>query len=187
MKGREKRKRIEPLITRIRRIREKTQERKRRLSRAKDDRVESSGRLAPIPPLPLVKPDVRIFRIRLSCKRSSLPTLIRSVKYTFSPVIASGKRECMGPIVSLLQQEPFAPQELPCFPATTIPSDSRRWGRWSTPTLPPSAGSLRFIGFSFPTRCLQPPRGLIMPLKPPLSWRPCPIVSSNSSPGKSGT
>jgi hypothetical protein len=34
-------------------------------------RVESNGGLAPIPLLPLVKPDVRISRIRLSCKRSS--------------------------------------------------------------------------------------------------------------------
>jgi hypothetical protein len=52
-------------------------------SRAKGDGVESSGRLSPIPLLPLVKPDVRISRIRLSCKRSSLPTLIRSATYTF--------------------------------------------------------------------------------------------------------
>jgi subtilisin family serine protease len=34
-------------------------------------RVESNGRFAPIPLLPLVKPDVRISRIRLSCKHSS--------------------------------------------------------------------------------------------------------------------
>jgi hypothetical protein len=38
---------------------------------AEDSRVESNGGLAPIPLLPLVKPDVRISRIRLSCKRSS--------------------------------------------------------------------------------------------------------------------
>jgi len=31
-------------------------------------RVESNGRLSPVPLLPLVKPDVRISRIRLSCK-----------------------------------------------------------------------------------------------------------------------
>jgi hypothetical protein len=37
----------------------------------KHSRVESNGGLAPIPLLPLVKPDVRISRIRLSCKRSS--------------------------------------------------------------------------------------------------------------------
>ena len=124
-----------------------------------DNRVEGNGRLSPIPLLPLVKPDVRISRIRLSCKRSSLPTLIPSVPYTFSPAVASGKREYMEPIVSLLQQEPFAPQELPCFPSTTIPSDFRRWGPWTTPTLPPSAGSPRLLDFSFPTRCLQPRRG----------------------------
>ena len=64
----------------------------------------------------------------------------------------------LRPMVLLLQQEPFAPQELPCFHATTIPSDFRREGRWTTPTLPPSAGSLRFLDFSFPARCLQPPR-----------------------------
>jgi len=34
-------------------------------------RVESNGRLAPVPLLPLVKPDVRISRIRLSCRYSS--------------------------------------------------------------------------------------------------------------------
>jgi len=37
----------------------------------KGSRVESNGRFAPIPLLPLVKPDVRISRIRLSCKHSS--------------------------------------------------------------------------------------------------------------------
>jgi len=31
-------------------------------------RVESNGRLSPVPLLPLVEPDVRISRIRLSCK-----------------------------------------------------------------------------------------------------------------------
>jgi hypothetical protein len=36
-----------------------------------DGRVESNGRLSPFPLLPLVKPDVRISRIRLSCKHSS--------------------------------------------------------------------------------------------------------------------
>jgi hypothetical protein len=34
-------------------------------------RVESNGKLAPVPLLLLVKPDVRISRIRLSCKHSS--------------------------------------------------------------------------------------------------------------------
>ena len=33
-----------------------------------DGRVESNGRLSPAPLLPLVEPDVRISRIRLSCK-----------------------------------------------------------------------------------------------------------------------
>jgi hypothetical protein len=33
-----------------------------------NSRVESNGRLAPVPLLPLVEPDVRISRIRLSCK-----------------------------------------------------------------------------------------------------------------------
>jgi hypothetical protein len=36
-----------------------------------NSRVESNGRLAPIPLLPLVKPDVQISRIRLSCKHFS--------------------------------------------------------------------------------------------------------------------
>ena len=38
------------------------------------------------------------------------------------------------------------------FPATMGPSDSRRG-------VAARAGYLRFLGFSFPTRCLQPPRG----------------------------
>jgi hypothetical protein len=36
-----------------------------------NSRVESNGRLAPVTLLPLIKPDVRISRIRLSCKHSS--------------------------------------------------------------------------------------------------------------------
>jgi hypothetical protein len=39
------------------------------------------------------------------------------------------------------------------------PSDFRWWERWTTPTLLPSTGSPRLLDFSFPTRCLQSPRG----------------------------
>lgn len=35
---------------------------------AEGGRVESNGRLAPAPLLPLIEPDVRFSRIRLSCK-----------------------------------------------------------------------------------------------------------------------
>ena len=73
------------------------------------NRVESNGRLAPDPLLPIVKPDVRISRIRLSCKRSSLPTLIRSAKYTIFFRNRLRQAEMYGPIVSLLQSVPFAP------------------------------------------------------------------------------
>ncbi len=41
--------------------------------------------------LPLVKPDVRISRIRLSCKLSSFPILIPSTLPVIFPVIALGK------------------------------------------------------------------------------------------------
>jgi hypothetical protein len=40
-------------------------------------RVESNGRLAPVPLLPLVEPDVRISRIRLSCKQFIIGVEVR--------------------------------------------------------------------------------------------------------------
>ena len=63
------------------------------------------------------------------------------------------------------QQGPFAPRELPRFPATTTPSDFRpcstSWlwipnrAFWS---IPQHAGSPRFLDFSLGTRCPLPPR-----------------------------
>jgi hypothetical protein len=76
------------------------------------------------------------------------------------------------------QQGPFAPRELPRFPATTTPSDFRpcstSWlwipncAFWS---IPQHAGSPRFLDSSLGTRCPLPPRRaqrVHMPVASPL-------------------
>ena len=72
---------------------------------------------------------------------------------------AVGQAIAFGFNSSALTAGPLRSRLIRPFLTITRPSDSRRWGRWTTPTLPPFAGSPRFLCFSFPTRCLQSPRG----------------------------
>jgi hypothetical protein len=59
-------------------------------------RVESNGRLSPIPLLPLVKPDVQISRIRLSCKYFGIGAEVQDSGDIGSGSSLSGGGICVG-------------------------------------------------------------------------------------------
>ena len=81
-------------------------------------RVKNNGRLMPIKLLPLVKPDMRISRIRLSCKLSSFPIPIPSdLSMCFYPVIACGKRECFDQWFLSCSRNPWLHRS---YPASTL-------------------------------------------------------------------
>ena len=125
---------------------------------------------------PLVKPDVRISRIRLTRRDSSMnmhgkyplgsPTsavLGRGLK----SVVGRSQAEHASSCLTTLRQDPFAPPELPRFIATMNPSDSRsqpgRGYSFPRPVVPAKAGTPRRVSQvpngSVAIRRPQPPRG----------------------------
>ena len=74
-------------------------------------------------------------------------------------VVALGKRYFEVSLLSHLQSVPFAPGVLiPSQLLWDCPTSTATLDSGSTDILSP-CGSLRFLDFSFPARCLQPPRG----------------------------
>lgn len=59
-------------------------------------RVESNGRLLPVPLLPLVEPDVQISRIRLSCKHFVIGVEVLVLLDIGSGSALSGGGICVG-------------------------------------------------------------------------------------------
>ena len=123
---------------------------------------------------PLVKPDVRISRIRLA-RRYSLMDMhgdhlrlehqpVATAESCLNPLWAEAKTEHASSCATILRQGPFAPPELPDFHATMNPSDFRRgqitviYSRGSLPERAPRRTS-QVPGRSVAIRRPQPPRG----------------------------
>jgi len=105
------------------------------MRRGETQRLSSRRGAAGAAASPLVKPDVRISRIRLT-RKHSLMNMHKNVSCLdhqpvatsdagLSPLWAEAKAEQASSCATSLRQGPFAPRELPRFVATMNPSDSR--------------------------------------------------------------